>query len=127
MRGPKIKPATRLQLVLALSGVLALGTTPRLVAQTLTILHSFTTRDNVAGTNSDGAQPFGSMTVSGGTLWGQARFGGIFGKGAVVGLNPDATKFTNLHSFNGTDGMWPGGGLISSGNVVCGTTDVGGP
>jgi uncharacterized repeat protein (TIGR03803 family) len=67
-----------------------------LSAQVLTLLHSFT--------NTDGAQPHASLTVSGNTLFGTTMFGGTEGSGTVFAVNTDGSGFTQLHSFLYTDG-----------------------
>src|SRR6202789_2146356 len=42
--------------------------------------------------------------------------------GTVFAINPDGTGFTNLFTFSYTDGAFPEGGLILSGNTLYGTT-----
>jgi len=80
-----------------------------------TILHSFTG-------GSDGANPWAGLVLSGNTLYGTASRGGTSGDGTVFAINTDGTGFTNLHSFIGdTDGAYPNGGLILSGNTLYGT------
>src|SRR6266853_4852097 len=96
-----------------------------------TILHSFTS------TNSDGAVPQAGLILSGNTLYGTATGGGSFGGGTVFALNTDGTGFTNLHGFTervdnsfgfytNSDGAYPQGGLIISGNTMYGTATSGG-
>ena len=108
--------------------------------QTFTKIHSFTATTSSAGyrgTNSDGAYPFLGMLLSGNTLYGTAIAGGSSGWGTVFAVSPDGTGFTTLHSFTATsgsaggcgansDGALPIGGLILSGNTLCGTANVGG-
>jgi uncharacterized repeat protein (TIGR03803 family) len=100
-------------------------------------LHTFTTVDPNAGTNSDGANPSGYLTPSGNTLYGSASAGGPSGNGTVFKLNTDGSGFTSIHSFttggtnsSGTytngDGVSPNGGLILSGTTLYGTASIGG-
>jgi uncharacterized repeat protein (TIGR03803 family) len=78
-------------------------------------------------TNSDGASPNGGLVLSGNTLYGMANGGGNFGQGTVFAVNTDGNGFTNLHNFTGfTDGGYPYGGLVLSGNTLYGTADGGG-
>src|ERR1035437_6020336 len=89
-----------------------------------TTLHSFT-----AGSfNSDGANPFDELILSGNTLYGTAFNGGSSGNGTVFAVNTNGTSFTNLHSFAGfpSDGSAPVAGLILSGNTLYGTAWAGG-
>ena len=71
-----------------------------------TNLYSFTATpasDNFQ-TNSDGANPYAGLILSGNTLYGTAQDGGsaAAGNGTVFAVNTDGTGFTNLHSFNWT-------------------------
>src|ERR1035437_2492955 len=113
--------------------IAGLGLIPagRLTAQTFTTVHSFTADDYNYSTgyytNSDGANPYAGLILSGNTLYGTAKFGGSSGAGTVFKVNPDGTGFTNLHSFNGFgEGANPSGGLILSGNTLYGTATYGG-
>jgi uncharacterized repeat protein (TIGR03803 family) len=90
------------------------------------ILHTFTVGSGSLYTNSDGADPYGGLILSGNTLYGTAEQGGSSGNGTVFAVNTDSTGFTNLHSFTGTDGANPYGGLILSGNTLYGTSQDGG-
>jgi uncharacterized repeat protein (TIGR03803 family) len=111
----------------------------------ISTLHAFTaTHPNSRGTytNIDGANPYTGLILSGNTLYGTARYGGISGKGTVFALKTDGTGFTNLHSFTATvsgvnsdganvsginsDGANPYAGLILSGNTLYGTASMGG-
>jgi uncharacterized repeat protein (TIGR03803 family) len=96
-------------------------------------LHSFTATsgglsyDFGLGTNSDGANPYGGLVLSGSTLYGTAAAGGSFGNGTVYAVNTDSTGFTNLYSFTGgNDGAHPYAGLVLSGNTLYGTATAGG-
>ena len=79
-------------------------------------------------TNSDGANPYAGLILSGNTLYGTACGGGSSGNGTVFAVNTDGTGFTNLHSFThlvlpgtNSDGANPYAGLILSGNTLYGT------
>ena len=105
-----------------------------------TVLHTFTATFGtvgVWGTNSDGAFPEAPLILSGSTLYGTAGSGGPSGSGAVFALNTNGTSFTILHTFTATsgteggfgtnsEGAYPGGGLILSGNTLYGTAFHGG-
>jgi uncharacterized repeat protein (TIGR03803 family) len=87
-------------------------------------LHSFTAINN--NTNSDGANPYAGLILSGDTLYGTASQGGSSGDGTVFKVNTVGTGFTTLHNFTGSDGANPYSGLILVGNSLYGTTSVGG-
>ncbi len=70
-----------------------------------TNLHSFTALNN--STNSNGANPYAGLILSGNTLYGTAANGGSSGKGAVFKLNTDGTGFTNLYNFTASFGSFP--------------------
>jgi len=103
-----------------------------------TILHSFTAGSGTypTVTNSDGANPFGGLILSGNTLYGTADTGGSSGNGTVFAVNCDGTGFTNLHNFaagvgtypmiTNSDGAHPGGRLSLSRNILYGTAEFGG-
>ena len=67
------------------------------------ILHSFT------GTTTDGAQPFGTLTVVGSTLYGTTGAGGANNLGVVFQAQTDGSNFSLQQSFAGgtTDGSSP--------------------
>jgi len=106
-----------------------------------TVLHTFsptivsTAPAFEAVTNADGANPYGDLILSGGTLYGTACNGGVFGQGTVFALNTNGSGFTTLYNFSGTygenatnaDGAGPHGGLVLSGGTLYGTTVAGGP
>jgi uncharacterized repeat protein (TIGR03803 family) len=92
-----------------------------------TILHSFTAVSG-SGANSDGANPYAGLILSGNTLYGTAYGGGSANKGTVFAVHTDGTGFTILHSFAfyPSGGANPYAGLILSGNTLYGTTYLGG-
>jgi uncharacterized repeat protein (TIGR03803 family) len=104
-----------------------------------TNLHSFTS--NVNFTNSDGANPYASLVLSGNMLYGTARQGGSSGSGTIFRVSTNGSGFTNLHSFarsaserfdvshaypTNSDGANPSASLALSGNMLYGTTYEGG-
>src|ERR1700722_1458050 len=103
-----------------------------------TNLHSFTALSAPyyqGGTNSDGANPVAGLILADFiTLYGTAEYGGTNGNGTVFALNVDGSDFTNVHNFaaypaglySNSDGANPHGGLILSGNTLCGTAANGG-
>lgn len=74
------------------------------------------------------------LILSGNSLYGTAKIGGIAGHGTVFAINTDGTGFTNLHQFTAyaagyltnSDGATPMAGLILPGNTLYGTTQRGG-
>ncbi len=59
-----------------------------------TILHEFS--------DSDGATPFGGVTLYDGRLWGTCRDGGSEDRGSIYSLNTDGTDFQKVHDFAGS-------------------------
>jgi len=87
-----------------------------------TVLHTFSALDPAAGTNSDGATPFGSLTLAGGTLYGTTSAGGTANDGTIFAVGADGSGFKVLHEFLGqVDGANPLSGLVFSGNKLYGT------
>ena len=95
-----------------------------------TNLHSFSAL--VSSTNSDGAQPFGGLALSGNSLYGVTPYGGTYSNGVLFRMNMDGSSFTNLHNFSmrnnftNYDGAGPYGALFPSGTTLYGTTLAGG-
>jgi uncharacterized repeat protein (TIGR03803 family) len=91
--------------VFMLAGLLATSA----AAQTFTTLHSFTATSAYPGpyTNSDGAEPYAGLILSGSTLYGTAQIGGSSGNGTVFKVNTDGTGFTSLHTFTAGSGFFP--------------------
>ena len=100
-----------------------------------TNLHSFTAL--VSNTNSDGANPYAGLTLSGNTLYGTASQGGTNGNGTVFAVSTNGTDFRTLHSFSATnangggvftnsDGAHPQAELILLGNTLYGAAKDGG-
>ena len=88
-------------------------------AETLTTLVSF----NYA----NGANPLGSLTLNGSTLYGMTNNGGANGYGNIFSIPVDGGIPTVLASFDGTNGRHPvHGSLTLSGSTLYGTTHQGG-
>src|SRR5437660_10846557 len=88
-----------------LTAALGLILSGRVTAQTFTTLHSFTVTSGYPDyTNSDGANPYAELILSGNTLYGTTQAGGSSGNGKVFAINTDGTGFTNLHNF--TAAIW---------------------
>lgn len=94
------------------------------------VLKSFSAPVNF--TNSNGANPYGGLALSGNTLYGTTYNGGTGGSGNIFSLQTDGTAFTVLTNFppalllTNSIGAHPYGGLIVSGGVLYGTTQEGG-
>jgi len=108
--------------------LLALGASVLLSGIAFAQGHYYSVIHQFAGGATDGANPQGSLTLSGSTLYGMCRSGGDAGLGTIFRLNTDGTGFTLLHSFTGgaTDGSSPAGSLLLSGSVLFGLTHDGG-
>jgi uncharacterized repeat protein (TIGR03803 family) len=75
----------------------------------------------------DGSHSQASLTLSVNTLYGTTVNGGSYAYGTVFKVNTDGSGFAVLHSFTySSDGAFPYGGLILSGNTLYGTTKGGG-
>jgi uncharacterized repeat protein (TIGR03803 family) len=85
-------------------------------------LHSFTALSGSASTNSDGADPVAGLILSGNTLYGTAKVGGIAGNGTVFAINTDGTGFTNYGFSILTDSAIPVAGLVLSASTLYGTS-----
>ena len=85
-----------------------------------TVLHSFTslhTNSSGVAYNSDGANPMGTLVVSGDSLYGTTCGGGVSGNGTVFAIKTDGSGFQILHSFSD---YAPNGDLALSGNSLYG-------
>lgn len=87
-----------------------------------TALHYFNSRE------TNGALPYGSLTLANGTLYGTTYSGGASNLGTVFRMDIDGGGYTNLHAFAyGTnDGTHPHGDVTLSGTNLYGTTSQGG-
>src|SRR6266851_6454470 len=106
---------------------LGLMLTGQVTAQTFTVLHTFTSASGPDATNGDGANPSGSLILSGNTLYGTAVYGGSSGWGTVFSVNINGTSFATMYHFTGgSDGANPSAGVILSNNTLYGTASAGG-
>ncbi len=84
-------------------------------------LHSF------LGEPTDGSSLYGSLLLSGSTLFGMTSAGGSSGSsdyGTVFGVNVDGTGYFVLHNLAGAlDGQDPVGSLVASGSTLYGMTE----
>jgi uncharacterized repeat protein (TIGR03803 family) len=102
------------------------------------IIKSFSisaTNESGAFTNSDGTGPQSKLVLTNGVLYGTTVSGGMSGRGTVFKVNTNGNNFTVLKNFPGlsaisprtnSEGASPMAGLVLSGNVLYGTTWLGG-
>jgi uncharacterized repeat protein (TIGR03803 family) len=77
--------------------------------------------------NTNGADPaYGTLTLSGSTLYGTTEGGGANSDGTVFSVPLAGGSPTTLATFNGTNGAEPQAGLTLSGSTLYGTTFLGG-
>jgi uncharacterized repeat protein (TIGR03803 family) len=113
-----------------LAFALALGvglSASRAESQTLTTLLSFTG----TGGPAPGGGPYGSLTLSGTTLYGMTQRGGGSGNGNIFSVGVDGSGFRNLYTFTGSGygytfrggaiGTRPLGDLTLSGGTLFGS------
>jgi uncharacterized repeat protein (TIGR03803 family) len=96
-----------------------------------TNLHTFTaTADNAnyAATNSDGAEPYGGVILSGNTLYGTTGIGGTSGSGTIFSISLPAPNLAVLRSGTNFIITWPtnftGLKLLSTTNLASPTAWV---
>jgi hypothetical protein len=74
-----------------------------------------------------GRNPYGSLILSGTTLYGMTYGGGTYGYGNIFSLGEDGTSYQNLYSFTGgSDGGGPQGSLTLSQGTLFGMTSTSG-
>src|SRR5215471_4139305 len=90
-------------------------------AQSFSVLHTFAPgaiqRPGLILTNSDGANPYAGLAVSGSTLYGAAKNGGTTGSGTLFAIDTNGTSFKLLYTFSSdlagnSDGANPNGALV---------------
>jgi uncharacterized repeat protein (TIGR03803 family) len=88
----------------------------------------YTNLVNFTGGATNGANPYGSLTLVGTTLYGTTRIGGTANLGTLFSVNTDGTDFQTLFNFTGgpTNGANPNGALTFAGSCLVGTTKIGG-
>jgi uncharacterized repeat protein (TIGR03803 family) len=75
----------------------------------------------------EGSYPEAVLILSGNTLYGTTRMGGISNSGTIFSINTDGKGFTTLYTFtSGSDGSEPNPELVLSNNTLYGTTAVDG-
>ena len=75
----------------------------------------------------DGAYPLAGLLVSTkGDLYGTAAMGNTANAGTVFRIKAKGGAYSTIHSFNGTDGLYPDAPLIQVGAKFYGTTTYGG-
>lgn len=79
------------------------------------VLHTFT------GTNPDGAKPYGSVSLSGTTLYG-TTYGGGSGNGTVFKVGTDGSGYQTLYSFATSAAYKPYSTVTPCGSMLYGTT-----
>jgi uncharacterized repeat protein (TIGR01451 family) len=79
------------------------------------VLHTFNS------TNGYGIDPQ-DLTISGTTIYGDANEGGSNNDGEIFSLSTSGTDFQVLHSFDGSDGEVPVGGVTIAGSTLFGST-----
>ncbi len=81
-----------------------------------------------AGGADDGKNPYGSLLISGSTMYGMTQLGGSNECGTVFKMQADGSDFTVLHEFDyvAGDGREPMASLILSGSTLYGMTRWGG-
>jgi len=99
-----------------------------------TNLHNFSLAVDVQPVNSDGINPMAGLTLAGSRLYGTAFQGGTWASGTVFSVSTNGDNFQTLHSFSNlippytnSDGAKPFAELVVSGNVIYGSTSIGGP
>ena len=76
---------------------------------------------------NDGVNPYGSLLLSGTTLYGTTQLGGNTGNGTVFQIDTDGTGYGRLYDFqNGNDGQKPIDNVILLDNTLYGMTEKGG-
>lgn len=76
---------------------------------------------------TNGAEPYGALTLSGSRLYGMTSLGGIPGySGNIFSIDTNGSDYKDLLDFNGTDGQQPMGSLSLSGGRLYGMTMMGG-
>lgn len=88
----------------------------------------YTNLANFTGGTTNGANPYGWVTLVGTTLYGTTRIGGTANLGTIFSVNTDGTGFQTLFNFTGgtTNGSNPNGALTWTGSCFVGTTKAGG-
>jgi uncharacterized repeat protein (TIGR03803 family) len=79
------------------------------------------------GAGTDGARPYGGLTIALGTkLFGTTRAGGSMGKGTIFSFDTITNVYTKLADFTGANGASPSGDLTYYNGLLYGVTPLGG-
>ncbi len=97
------------------------------------VLHAFTASSGFRRTNVDGGDPLVGLVLAGNTLFGVGGDGGTNGYGTVFSVSTNATDFRVLYtfsapsgsSFTNSDGAYPSGDMVASGNTLYGVAGGG--
>lgn len=81
---------------------------------------------NFNDTLTNGANPYGSLILLRGKLYGMTFYGGTGGQGVIFSIDTDGANYKDICNFNGTNGGSPLGSLIESAGVLYGMTEMGG-
>jgi len=129
---------------LALAGNTLFGTTsagglngPGVVFALNTSDGGYTNLYSFGNAAADGLQPWGGLALAGNTLFGTTQYGGTNGNGEIFKIGTNGTGYVVLRSFavgnedasfnfTNSDGANPYASLLLSGNMLFGTTQVGG-
>lgn len=84
------------------------------------LVHTFT------GVTTDGAAPYGSLTISNTTLYGMTSAGGANNVGSVFSVDTSGSGFQILHSFSTANAWRPVGDLTFFNSALYGMTQNGG-
>ena len=76
---------------------------------------------------TNGSFPYGTLAISGKTLFGTTSSGGTYNNGTLFRLSTDGTGFSKIKDFNDTTGITPKGGLTIKNGIIYGVTSGGGP
>jgi uncharacterized repeat protein (TIGR03803 family) len=83
----------------------------------VTILHSISSADGIS------TLQFSPLCSVGNTLYGEALTGGSYSYGVIFKIDTTGQNFSVVHSFSGSDGTNPIGGLLQTNGVFYGTTE----
>lgn len=94
--------------------LLGIGT----VAGQYKVLHNFN--------KTNGAYPWGSVTLSNGVLYGMTEYGGTYDSGCVFSMDTNGTNYKVLLNFDGVNGQYPFAAPTVLGNKLYGIAEQGG-
>ncbi|MGD0815264.1 MAG: choice-of-anchor tandem repeat GloVer-containing protein [Verrucomicrobiota bacterium] len=108
---PNVKPS---RFIIALLSLATFAT-----AQPLNTVVSFS--------GANGASPQADLAASGSMVYGTTYSGGRSNAGTIFSINAIGNGFSNVYNFTGgSDGRGPQAGVVVSGNMLFGTTELGG-